>query len=140
MRVLFDTNIILDVLLDREPFVHASSDLLSCAERGDISGYLCASTVTTLFYLASKTVGKEQAHTHLSMLLRVFDVAAVNRTVIESALASQFGDFEDAVLCCAAAHAGLDAIVTRNPRDFKLAKIPIYQPNELLVVLDSGAV
>lgn len=139
MRVLFDTNIILDVLLDREPFVRASNELMSCAERGEVSGYLCASTVTTLFYLASKTVGKEQAHTHLSMLLRVFDVAAVNRTVIESALASQFSDFEDAVLYYAAAHAGLDAIVTRNPRDFKLAKIPVYQPNELLVVLDSGA-
>ncbi len=135
MRILFDTNIILDVLLGREPFVNASAELMSSAERGEISGYLCASTVTTLFYLASKTVGKDQAHMHLAMLLRVFDVAAVNRTVIESALAAQFGDFEDAVLYCAAAHASLDAIVTRNPRDFKLAKIPVYQPNELLAIL-----
>ena len=61
MKVLFDTNVVLDVLLDREPFASVAAQLLSLADKGRIQGVLCATTVTTIHYLATKAVGRRQA-------------------------------------------------------------------------------
>jgi predicted nucleic acid-binding protein len=137
MNVLFDTNVILDVLLKREPFYPAASQLLAAVEREEIQGYLGATTVTTLFYLMAKTLGKNAAEENLHLLLRLFSVAAVNQTVVETALDSAFVDFEDAVLYAAAAQAGCNAIVTRNVKDFKASRVPVYAPEELLIILSS---
>lgn len=140
MKVLFDTNVILDVLLDREPHVVASADLLSRAETGQISGYLGATTVTTLYYLTAKVLGAAQASLHLRRLLALCEVAPVHRPVLEAALDAGFADFEDAVLHEAARQVAADAIVTRNPRHFLRAVLPVYTPDDLcraLAALDS---
>jgi predicted nucleic acid-binding protein len=79
LKVLFDTNVVLDVLLGREPHVAASADLLARAETGDLTGYLCATTVTTLHYLTAKAIGPEQASTHLRNLLALCEIAPVHR-------------------------------------------------------------
>lgn len=140
MRVLFDTNVILDVLLDREPFSDAATALLARVERGEVSGYLCATTFTTIFYLLSKAIGASEARTHVNSLLEMFDVASVGRAVVKGALLARFADFEDAVLNEAAQHAGVQCIVTRNMKDFKHATLPVYLPDELLAILpDSPA-
>ena len=114
MRALLNTNVLLDVLLDREPFSTQSAQVLSRAERGEISGYACATTVTTIFYLCSRASGRRQARRHVETLLSILDVAPVNRRVIEAALASRFKDFEDAVVSESAALVSADTIVTRN--------------------------
>ena len=137
MKVLFDTNVILDVLLDRQPHVEASAEALSRAETGDISGYLCATTMTTLHYLTAKALGPAQAMTHLRSLLALCEIAPVHRPVLETALNAGFTDFEDAVLHEAARQVASDAIVTRNPRHFKKALLPIYTPEELLQALSA---
>lgn len=69
MKVLFDTNIVLDVLLDREPFSGPSSLLLSRVERSEITEYICATTVTTIHYLISKALGPLAASHHIRSLL-----------------------------------------------------------------------
>jgi predicted nucleic acid-binding protein len=135
IKVLFDTHVILDVLLNREPFVAAASQLMTAVERNEIKGYLGATTVTTLFYLMAKTLGKAAAEENLHLLLRLFDVATVNQAVIETALDSAYADFEDAVLYSAAALVECDAIVTRNIKYFKSSTVPVYAPDELLAVL-----
>jgi len=135
LKVLFDTNVILDVLLQREPHVAASADLLSRAEAGEIACLLCATTVTTLHYLAAKTIGTAQASAHLRNLLALCEVAPVHRPVLEKALDSGFGDFEDAVLHEAARQAAAEAIVTRNAQHFKKSVLPVFTPGELLRVL-----
>ena len=61
MKTLFDTNVILDVLLDREPFSDEASFLLSKVERAEIVGFICATTVTTIYYIASKALGPKAA-------------------------------------------------------------------------------
>ena len=61
MRILFDTNVVLDVLLDREPFSTEAASLFSKVEIGVLSGYICATTITTIYYLARKAVGSESA-------------------------------------------------------------------------------
>lgn len=135
MNILFDTNVVLDVLLDREPFAADAATLLSKVEQNQISGYLCASTVTTIHYLIAKSLGSQEAVCHIQSLLSLFNVAPVNRGVLEQALAASFSDFEDAVLHAAACHAGVQSIVTRNVRDFSKATLPVFTPVELINAL-----
>lgn len=135
MRVLFDTNVILDSLLARQPFVADATALIAMAERKVIDGLLGATTVTTLYYLLVKATSDSIARARITSLLSLFDVAAVNRAVLQSALQLPFKDYEDAVLHEAAQLAGADAIVTRNVQDFRQATLPIHQPSALLAVL-----
>jgi predicted nucleic acid-binding protein len=135
MKILFDTNVLLDVLLDRMPFSKDAARLMSHIEIGDISGSICATTVTTIYYIAEKSAGRHAARLHVGTLLKLFDVAPVNRLVLEAALASDISDFEDAVLAASAYHAGTDAIVTRNGRDFKHSPVPVHSPEQLLKTL-----
>ena len=137
MKVLFDTNIILDVLLDREPFADDSSFLLSKVELSEIIGFVCATTITTIHYLATKTLGANAASRHIDALLSLFVIAPVNRLVLESAARSKFNDFEDAVLHESALHAGAKYIVTRNSIDFKRSQLPVFEPREFINMLES---
>ncbi len=137
MKILFDTNIILDVLLDREPFADKASYLLSKVERSEIIGFLCAITITTIHYLASKSLGPKEAIQHIRALLSLFEVAPVNRLVLENALNSKFSDFEDSVLHEAACHAGAEYIITRDISGFKKSRIPAYTPSEFINMLES---
>ena len=118
-RVLFDTNVILDVLLEREPYYAASVAALDRIGRDDVEGIVSAHAVTTLSYLLDKRVGRARSRRVLSTLLSKMRIAAVTESVIRRALASRVLDFEDAVCDAAAAEAGADVIVTRNLADFR---------------------
>ena len=131
MKILFDTNVVLDLLLDREPFSEPAARLFSRVDEGDLSGFISATTVTTIHYLGRRTVGDRQARSEMRNMLDLFDVAPVNLTVLEGALESKFTDFEDAVLHQAALNVNADGIVTRNAGDFKRATTPVFAPEEL---------
>ena len=137
MKILLDTNIVLDVLMDRLPHSEAATELFSRVEDGTVIGYLCGTTITTVFYLAAKTVGTPRAQDEIRKLLQLFEVAPVNRSVLESALTLDFTDFEDAVIHEAACHVGADAIVTRNQKDFKKSLLPVHSAEEMAKILTS---
>ncbi len=137
MKVLFDTNVILDVLLDRPPFAEASASLMSMVERSEIVGFVCATTITTIHYLIAKTLGNRTATQHISSLLSLFEISPVNRVVLEKALQLNFKNFEDAVLYASARHGGVEYIVTRNLFDFKQSKLPVFTPKEFINILDT---
>ena len=139
MKVLFDTDVTLDLLLDREPHSHAAALLFSRAERGEVEGLLCATTVTTLHYLLARALGKVRAKGRLKKLLSFLEVAPVDRQVIDQALEGRGRDFEDEVVSGAASAAGARAIITRNVRDFRRSDVPAYQPAEYLEVLRQGS-
>ena len=105
------------------------------AERGELSGYLCATGVTTIYYLAAKSVGARRAREHGYSLLSVLAVAPVNRGVLEGALLADFRDFEDAVTHESERLVEAPIIVTRNLRDFRGSQIPVHSPGELLALL-----
>ena len=136
---MLDANVVLDVLLRREPFHEPAGQLLSRAERGDIQGYICASVVTTIFYLARKVVGLDQAHRQVRAILSILDVAPVTGAVLQEAADSNMSDFEDAVLAASARQMQVGAIATRNERDFAKARVSVYSPASLLVLLDASA-
>jgi len=135
LRVLFDTDVILDLLLDREPYSEAAAILFSRAESGKISGYICATSVTTIHYLSTKVVGLKHSRNNILKLLSILEVAPVSRSVLEAALESIFRDFEDAVVHEAACQIEAEAIVTRNVRDYKHSSIPVYSSVELVKML-----
>ena len=137
MKILFDTNVILDVLLDRDPFSEPASYLLSRVERSEINGFVCATTITTIYYLTAKILGPKAAIPHIDSLLSLFEIAPVNRAVLENAMSTKFNDFEDAVLHEAARRAGVEYIVTRNVVDFRNSKLPVYEPMEFIKILET---
>ena len=134
-RVLLDVNVVLDVLLDRAPFADASSAVWAAVEQGEAEGLLSGHAVTTLHYLNARAVGTRMAHETTEALLSVFDVAGVDAAVLNAALALRWADFEDAVTAAAAKGAKCDALVTRNPRDFKGSAVRVLTPSEALAWL-----
>lgn len=135
MKVLFDTDVVLDVLLDRAPHAEVAAQLLSLVDTGRLEGVVCATTVTTIHYLASRAVGDVAAKRYVGELMALFDVACVDRPVLLSALGLDSSDFEDAVLHESALAVGATAIVTRNGRDFSNATLPVFDPPELLAAV-----
>ena len=135
--MLVDTNVILDVLLDRSPFVENSSAIMGNIERRELTGILGATTVTTIHYLACKIIGKRAGTAVITKLLQIYQVAPVDQQVLLLALHSGFKDCEDAVLHAAAIQAGADAIVTRNTKDFTAAELPVYTPEEFLLKIQT---
>lgn len=133
MKVLIDTNVILDHLLKRDPFYRAAAQIFTETENGKITSFISATTVTTVYYLVSKVFGNKTAHSTVGELLQLFEVAPINRTVLTSALQVNFADFEDAVVHEAALHNGLSGIITRNIKDFSKSKIPVLAPEEFIL-------
>lgn len=132
LRVLFDINIILDVLQKREPFYLSSAQALSLAEDGVIVGYISANTVTTLFYLMTKGQSAGFAKNALTNLIQFLCICKVDQSTIEQALNLQMKDFEDAVQATAALHIKVDYLVTRNIKDYSSEIIAAIKPIELI--------
>ena len=136
-RVLLDVNVVLDVLLDRKPFAESAAAVWSAVEQGRAEGLLSAHALTTIHYLNARGVGSRMARDTTEALLSVFEVAGVDGSVLSSAAALGWNDFEDAVTAVAARRAKCDAIVTRNPRDFKGSPVRLLAPAEAVAWLEA---
>ena len=134
-RLLFDVNVVLDVLLDRPPFAEASAAAWEAVERGQADGVLSAHAVTTIHYLNARTVGGRAARRTTEALLDVFGVAPVDEAVLRSALTLGWTDFEDAVTASAARRAKCHAIVTRDPKGFPRSPVRVVTPGEAVAWL-----
>jgi predicted nucleic acid-binding protein len=137
MIVLFDTDVVLDLFLDRKPFSVSAAQLFSKVESGEISGFVSATTITTIHYLATKTIGTKKTKSAIRTLLSILDVATVDKSILERALEGKYKDFEDGVLVEAAREVEAKAIITRNIRNFKKSVVPAYSPLEMLKMLSS---
>jgi predicted nucleic acid-binding protein len=135
--VLIDTNVVLDVLLDRQPFAEAAAGVFALVEESRIEGFLCATTVTTVDYLLGQALAPDKARAALQRLLDLFEIAPVNRPVLEQALRSGISDFEDAVLDQSARLVSVEAITTRNLSDFKKSSLTVMDPSELLAAVEA---
>ena len=134
-RILFDTNVVLDVLLDRRPHVEASAAAWAAVETGACEGMLAAHALTTIHYLVRKELASGKARRIVSAILRVFGVAAVDGSVVQEALQLPLSDFEDAVTAAAALLAGCDYIVTRDPRGFRGSPVRPLTPEAVTPLL-----
>ncbi|NJN04414.1 MAG: PIN domain-containing protein [Leptolyngbyaceae cyanobacterium SL_1_1] len=135
MKILIDTNIVLDLILERQPFVENAVLIFEQIERGNLAGYVAATTITNIFYILRKAEGREVALAAIHRLLVGLQFCAVDRQTIETALSLGLKDFEDSIQLACATLDQLDAIVTRDPKDFSGSNLPIYSPTELLIQL-----
>jgi predicted nucleic acid-binding protein len=133
--VLFDLDVILDVLQRREPFFDMSARALASAETGRVQAWVAAHSLTTLFYLLAKYQSAEQARIGITSLLTFLSVAPVDQAVIEQALSLPYQDFEDAVQMVAALRSRAQYLITRNVQHYKTGPLPALQPAELLALL-----
>jgi predicted nucleic acid-binding protein len=136
-RILFDTNIVLDVLLDRQPHVESSAAAWAAVETGISEGMLAAHAVTTIHYLVRKELSDIKARRIISAILRVFGIATVDGRVVQEALQLPFSDFENAVTAAAARSAGCEFIVTRDPKGFRGSPVRCLTPEAIIPLLSS---
>ena len=139
MRLLLDTNVVLDVLTDREPWFKDSAAVLTLLDDPGVEGLVAAHTVTTLFYLASKHLGRKRAASVLLDLLDHVTVTPLDQDLLLRALSLGWEDVEDAVQGISAQRAEADYLVTRNPSDFPSTSVSVVTPQELLTILATQA-
>ncbi|WP_292836962.1 PIN domain-containing protein [Nostoc sp. JL33] len=133
--MLFDSDVLLDILAQRQPFIVASAQALNTVMQNQVQGYVSGHAVTNIFYILRRQVGNEVARELLAKLLQHLQVASVTDEVIRQALNSPIKDFEDAVTSAAALTASLEIIVTRNTPDFVASLVPAMLPDEFLTRL-----
>jgi predicted nucleic acid-binding protein len=132
MKILFDTNVLLDAMLAREPFLADATFLLNAVESGRVEGFMSATTVTDVHYLVGRqTKSSEAAIAAVTRLLALMEICAVDREVLEQAIALELPDFEDAVQIACAIKLELEGIVTRDVNGFAGSPIPVFSPQEL---------
>jgi len=130
MKVLIDTNIVLDVLLNRKPFVENALKVFRQAEKGRIEAYITASSITDLVYILRKAYSLTEIKTHLKEMLQFIKLAGINPSMINDALNNDAPDFEDAVMMECARQSGIEIIITRNKADFKNSDVPCISLEE----------
>ena len=133
MRVLIDTNVILDILQKREPFFTDSYRALRRALENDAECLISASAATDIFYVLRKSLGSaQQAKEHIDQLAQVVSFADVQAMDIHTALMRAMPDFEDAVVDAVAERSGASYILTRNIKDFTGSVVPAILPADFL--------
>ena len=137
MKIMCDTNIFLDVLLEREPSVDDSSKILRLCEEHKLDGFVSASCVTDIFYLVRKyTHSVDMAYKAIGKVLEIVKVCSVTNNDVLMAFQRKAKDFEDCLVATCAISIHCDHIVTRNKKDFEEFAIPILTPSELLNQLE----
>lgn len=135
MKLLVDTNVFLDVILERRELMRESASVLDAIEDGRARGYVSSHALTTIHYIVAKANGRAAAATAISDVLALCEVVAVNEADFHRALALGLKDFEDAVQVAAALHVGADFLVSRNEEDFKGAPIDVRSPATAAILL-----
>lgn len=132
MKVLIDTNVILDYLADRTPFADNAEKIIELCGQEELTGAFTASSATDIYYILRKVTGREQALEHLKLLLSVLDVADVGKNDLLRAMELDMSDFEDALLAQCARRVKAEHIVTRNIGGFLKSPIPPIAPSDFL--------
>jgi len=137
MKVVLDTNVVLDVLASREPFYQHSSQCLMLVASGNIQGAITANSVTDIAYLLRKHLDPENVKPTLARLLEVVDVVSVDQKCCFEAIESAIPDFEDALLDACAKRWGSDFVITRDVLGFEQSSVAVLAPRAFLEHIDA---
>lgn len=131
MKILIDTNIILDIALNRQPHVEHAASLFEFSKE-KVTFYITPSSVTDIYYIAKKQLKHEKALEFILDLLEFCEMCPQTKNVFRKAAQSKFKDFEDAVQYFSADMAKVEAIITRNKKDYTESIVPVFSPEEFL--------
>ncbi|WP_197285502.1 PIN domain-containing protein [Pedobacter sp. R20-19] len=135
-NILIDSDIILDYFLDRQPFSENSSKILALCETGKLNGFVTGIAIANIYYLLRKEHKSKSILQGIKVLLNFLDVIKVDKAIILKAIDSEFSDFEDALQNFSAdTNGSINAIITRNIKDYKKSKLSVLTPTMLLKTL-----
>jgi predicted nucleic acid-binding protein len=138
MKLLIDTNIVLDVLLNRQPYCHDSAKIIILSENEIVESYISASAITDIYYITQKFYKNKRITIDLmKKILKVISVATVTGNNIYQALDLGWNDFEDSVQYIVGESISADYIITRDADDFKNSIIKIVTPEQFLDILSN---
>jgi predicted nucleic acid-binding protein len=139
IRLLIDTNILLDVLLAREPWAEDAAQLLDLVGRGKVEGFVASHAITTVFYIVERERDRRVALTAVSDLLSITAVVSIGAADLHRAMTIGLKDFEDAVQAAACLQIGGQFLLTRNGKDYRGAPVATRTAGEILAFLNGGA-
>lgn len=132
MKILVDTNIILDVLCNRKDFVENAARIFELCEEGKITGYVSALSFPNIVYVMRKELSYDRIRDILSTLSSIFTIIDLRTIDLFLATELNFKDYEDTLQCTCAARVQADFIVTRNTKDFSTSTIPAILPSDFM--------
>ena len=137
-NILIDTDVILDFFFDRKPFSDNAAIILSYCESNKLKGFITPVICSNVYYLLRRTSKHEKVIERLSQLLTFIDVLQMDKEIVLEALNSKFKDFEDALQNFSAVKSGIiDAIITRNIKDFTNSNIGVLTPDNFLKTINA---
>ncbi len=133
MKLLIDTNVVLDVLIKRDIFYDSSRAILKLCEDRKIQGFITASSITDIFYLVRKALKNvDETYKIIATLLDILGILSVTSKDVQKAFLARANDFEDCLMAECAKSNKCSGIVTRNYKDFLTFGINIYSPEDVL--------
>ncbi len=140
MKILFDTNVLVDVLQQRQPWFAKASELVMAVAEEKITGCLTAKQITDLYYFSRRQFSDQpdaelKARAIIEKLLSLFELIDTQASDCLNALAINNGDYEDAVLISAARRTAVDYLVTRNQKHFQSSSVKVCDPDSLLALI-----
>ena len=134
MKVLLDTNVVLDAIVNREPFYNDAQNVIDSILDNKLEGYITANSVTDIYYIAKKHFNKNVLRNTMRSLFAIFTIIDVFGTDCHDALDFPLDDYEDALLVVCGDRTKIDHIITRDKEFLKNAKpsIPAISPSDFL--------
>lgn len=134
MIVFLDTNVLMDVLLERQPFVAEAQRLWFLAERGKIEGTVSALSFPNVYHVVRRTRGPDMAMKMLKAMRDTFRIVGCDEQIVHQAMDARFADFEDALQYFSALRVNAVCMVSRNPRHFPKSSLPVFTPHDFFSV------
>ena len=131
-RILLDTNVLLDGVLNRAPFSRDALEVVGLVESGWVEGVVSSCSLTTLYYYGRRAFSEDVIRKDLADLARIFRVEPIDSATVRRAVLRGGADFEDDTVIECAVSAGCEAILTRNVKDFRESPVPAVTPGEWL--------
>lgn len=130
MKILLDTNVVLDFLLRRERFVKEAREIMLLVNEGKVQGFLCPTTITTIYYMMRKNFSENECLIKIKNLLDFFEITKVDKNTFLQSIEKSNGDFEDSIIYTSGDN--VDIIITQDKKGFKKCAKKVLIPSEFL--------
>lgn len=132
-KIFIDSDVVIDFFTDRAPFANPASEIFELNERNEIQLYLSAASINNIYYIVRRFLGHKPTLKIIEELADITEIVGTSKQEILQALKNNFKDFEDSIqYSCALTVNGLEAILTRNIKDYSKSKIAVLTPENYL--------
>jgi len=134
IRLFLDTNVILDILRKRKPFVESSAGIWDLIERTKVAGFVSAISFNNIHYILRRSISAESAYAAMDIMRDTLNIVPLDGPILNKAIDTAFKDFEDGIQFFSAIQCGADYLISRNVKDFSCEDIPVLEPEAFLAL------